>query len=151
MLCIVQLITLYIICVYYIYILTLFITGHTGRVEWRDDIKTVWLFSPTIEQCEEVVSRLIKEQQTKGSRWCINLRSSFSESPLVIISHLSKCAVMILDIHSTILDSTCMSTLSTELETTKKTMIGLILQNFNIQLLIEIFIKGGLVVSKPSI
>ena len=35
---------------------------------------------------------------------------------------------MTLDIHSTILDSTCMSTLSTELETTNKTMIGLILR-----------------------
>ena len=124
---IVQFITLYIICVYYIYILTLFITGHTGRVEWRDDIKIVWLISPTIEQCEEVVSRLIKEQQTKGSRWRINLRSSSPENALVIISNLSKCAVMTLDIHSTPLDSICISTLSTELQTTNKTMIGLIL------------------------
>ena len=75
MFCIVQFVTLYIICVHYIYILTLFITGHTGRVEWRDDIENVWLISPTIEQCEEVVSRLIREQQTKGSRWDVNLRS----------------------------------------------------------------------------
>ena len=125
---IVQFITLYIICVYYIYILTLFITGHTGRVEWRDDIENVWLISPTIEQCEEVVSRLIKEQQTKGSRWHINLRSSSPESTLVIISNLSKCAVWTLDIHSTPLDSICMSTLSTELQTTNKTMINLILR-----------------------
>ena len=124
---IVQFITLYIICVYYIYILTLFITGHTGRVEWRDDIKYVWLISPTIEQCEEVVSRLIKEQQTKGSRWCINLRSSSPESALVIISNLSKCAVWRLDIHSTPLDSICMSTLSAELQTANKTMIDLFL------------------------
>ena len=122
---IVQFVTLYIICVYYIYILTLFITGHTGRVEWRDDIETVWLISPTIEQCEEVVSRLIKEQQTKGSRWCIKLRSSSPESALVIISNLSKCAVWLLDIHSTPLDSICMSTLSTELQTTNKTMKNL--------------------------
>ena len=125
MFCMVQFITLYIICVHYIYILTLFITGHTGRVEWRDDIKNVWLISPTIEQCEEVVSRLITEQQTKGSRWSINLRSSSPESALVIISNLSKCAVMTLDIHSTPLDSLCISTLSVELQTTNKTMICL--------------------------
>ena len=128
MFCIVQFVTLYIICVHYIYILTLFITGHTGRVEWRDDIKNVWLISPTIEQCEEVVSRLIKEQQTKGSRWCINLRSSSPESALVIISNLSKCAVITLDIHSTSLDSICISTLSAELQTTNKTMTSLILR-----------------------
>ena len=125
---IVQFVTLYIICVYYIYILTLFITGHTGRIEWRDDIKYVWLISPTIEQCKEVVSRLIKEQQTKGSRWRINLRSSSPESVLIIISNLSKYAVMTLDIHSTSLDSICMSTLSTELQTTNKTMEKLILR-----------------------
>ena len=121
MFCIVQFVTLYIICVHYIYILTLFITGHTGRVEWRDDIKSVWLISPTIEQCEEVVSRLITEQQTKGSRWSIRLRSSSPESALVIISNLSKCAVWGLDIHSTPLDNICMSTLSAELQTTNKT------------------------------
>ena len=128
MFCIVQFVTLYIICVHYIYILTLFITGHTGRVEWRDDIKSVWLISPTIEQCEEVVSRLIAEQQTKGSRWCINLRSSSPESALVFISNLSKCAVRTLDIHSTLLDNICISTLSAELQTTNKAMIYLILR-----------------------
>ena len=128
MFCIVQFVTLYIICVHYIYILTLFITGHTGRVEWRDDIKNVWLISPTIEQCEEVVSRLIEEQQTKGSRWRINLRSSSPESALVIISNLSKCAVIRLDIHSTPLDNICISTLSAELQTTNKTMIDLIVR-----------------------
>ena len=79
------------------------------------------------EQCEEVVSRLIKEQQTKGSRWYINLRSSSPESALVIISNLSKCAVWTFDIHSTPLESICMSTLSAELQTTNKTMINLIL------------------------
>ena len=120
MFCIVQFITLYIICLHYIYILTLFITGHIGRVQWRDDIKNVWLISPTIEQCGEVVSKLIKKQQTKGSRWHINLRLSCPESALVIISNLSKCAVMTLDIHSTPMDSICMSTLSTELQTTNK-------------------------------
>ena len=128
MFCIVQFVTLYIICVHYIYILTLFITGHTGRVEWRDDIKNVWLISPTIEQCEEVVSTLITEQQTKGSRWNINLRSSSPESALVIISNLSKCAVRTLDIHSTTLDSICISTLSAELQTTNKTMVNLTLR-----------------------
>ena len=115
-------------CVHYIYILTLFITGRTGRVEWRDDIEIVWLISPTIEQCEEVVSRLIKEQQTKGSRWRINLRSSSPESALVIISNLTKCAVRTLDIHSTPLDSMCMSTLSAELQTTNKTIVRLYLR-----------------------
>ena len=116
------------ICVHYIYILTLFITGHTGRVEWRDDIKSVWLISPTIKQREEVVSRLIKEQQTKGSRWRINLRLSSPESALVIISNLSKCAVRVLDIHSTPLDNICISILSAELQTTNKTMIDLFLR-----------------------
>ena len=125
MFCIVQVVTIYIICVYCIYILTLFITGHTGRVEWRDDIKNVWLISPTIEQCEEVVSRLIKEQQTKRSRCGINLRLLSPESALVIISNLSKCAVRTLDIHSTPLDRICMSTLSAELQSTNKTMISL--------------------------
>ena len=127
MFCIVQVVTVYIICVYCIYILTLFITGHTGRVEWRDDIKNVWLISPTIEQCEEVVSRLIKEQQTKGSRWGINLRLLSPESALVIISNLSKCAVRVLDIHSTSLDRICMSTLSAELQSTNKTTISLLI------------------------
>ena len=128
MFCIVQFVTLYVICVHYIYILPLFITGHTGRVEWRDDIRNVWLISPTIEQCEEVVSKLTKEQQTKGSRWRIRLRSSSPESALVIISNLSNCAVMTLDIHSTPLDSMCISTLSAELQTTNKSMINLILR-----------------------
>ena len=123
-----QFVTLYIICVHYIYILTLFITGHTGRVKWRDDIKSVWLISPTIEQCEEVVSKLIIEQQTKGSRWSIRLRSSSPESTFVIISNLSKCPVWTLDIHDTLLDNICMSTLSAELQTTNKTMIGLVLR-----------------------
>ena len=111
-----------------LYLHTLFITGHTGRVEWRDDIKSVWLISPTIEHCKEVVSRLLKQQQTKGSRWSIYLRSSSPESALVIISNLSKCAVMTLDIHSTPLDSICMSTLSADLQTTNKTMIHLYLR-----------------------
>ena len=128
MFCILLFVTLYIIYVYYIYILTLFITGHTGRVEWRDDIEIVWLISPTIEQCEEVVSTLIKEQETKGNRWRINLRSSSPESALVIISNLSKCPVITLDIHSTPLDTICMSALSAELQTTNKTMIGLFIR-----------------------
>ena len=38
-----------------------FITGDTERVEWRDDDNSVLTISPTTKQCENIVSKLIKE------------------------------------------------------------------------------------------
>ena len=97
-----------------------FITGDAGRrVVWYNN-NIVKLYSPTLEQCEDVVSRMIKEQQV-GEGWWINLSKSSSECALVIISNLNECKVRTLDIWDTPLDSECVSTLSEMLKTNKIT------------------------------
>ena len=94
-----------------------FITGDTGSVQWYDDNR-VSLFSPSILQSEDVISKLIKEQQT-GKEWSITLYSSSPESTAVIINNLNKCTVWSLYIYNTSLDSKCVSILSEILKTNK--------------------------------
>ena len=94
------------------------ILEETGKIEWFDDISHVRLTSPTIEQCEEVMSILMEEQLT-GKKWWINLVKSSAESVLVIFNSLSKCAVRSLYLVDTPLDDMCMSTLSEILKTKK--------------------------------
>ena len=98
-----------------------FITGDTERVEWRDDDNGVLMISPSAEQCRNIVSRLIKEEQP-GKEWHIELRSSSPENALIIINDLDKFSVRELCIDSTSLDSRCMSTLSTKFTKVKKLM-----------------------------
>ena len=104
-------------CVLY-YILTLFYNRDTGSVEWYDDDNSVNLNSPSVLQSEDVISKLIKEQQT-GKEWSIRLYSSSPESTAVIINNLNKCTVRSLHINDTSLDSKCVSILSEILKTNK--------------------------------
>ena len=79
---------------------------------------SVWLTSPSVTQSEDVISKLIKEQQT-GKEWSIRLFSSSPESTAVIINNLNKCTVRSLEIFNTSLDSKCVSILSEILKTNK--------------------------------
>ena len=78
-------------------------------------------------ECEDVIKRLIKEQQT-GEEWSIELSYSSPESTEVIINNLNKCTVRELYIRYTRLDSKCVSILS-EILKTNKTIIKLELQS----------------------
>ena len=73
---------------------------------------------PSVAQSEDVISKLIKEQQT-GKEWWIDLYSSSPESTAVIINNLNKCTVRRLYIFNTSLDSKCVSILSEILKTNK--------------------------------
>ena len=90
-------------------------------VEWRDDDNGVLMISPIAEQCKNIVSRLIKEEQP-GKEWRIELRSSSPENALIIISNLERFSVRELCIDDTPLDSMCMSMLSKKLPKVKKLM-----------------------------
>ena len=95
-----------------------FILASTGTVEWIiDDENIVNIYSPTIEQSEDVMSRL---QQRTVEEWSIDLHSSSPESMLVIMNSISKFAVRRLSIHNTQLDSKCVSKLSEVLYTNVK-------------------------------
>ena len=85
---------------------------------WRDDINSVCLDRPSVLQSEDVISKLIKEQQT-GKEWSITLWSSSPKSTAVIINNLNKCTVRKLDIDYTSLDSKFVSILSEILKTNK--------------------------------
>ena len=76
------------------------------------------LDSPSVVESEDVISKLIKEQQT-GKEWSIGLNSSSPESTAVIINNLNKCTVWSLYIWDTSLDSKCVSILSDILKTNK--------------------------------
>ena len=76
------------------------------------------LTRPSVAQSEDVISKLIKEQQT-GKEWNISLISSSPESTAVIINNLNKCTVRRLEIQDTSLDSKSVSILSEILKTNK--------------------------------
>ena len=88
-----------------------FKTGYTRSVEWRDHDGSVRLTRPSVVESEDVISKLIKEQQTEKG-WSIHLVSSSPESTTVIINNLNKCKVSKLYIDNTSLDSKCVSILS---------------------------------------
>ena len=87
-------------------------------MQWYDDNNSVILTSPSVLESEDVISKLIKEQQT-GKEWSISLSSSSLESTAVIINNLNKCTVWSLYIEYTSLDSKCVSILSEILKTNK--------------------------------
>ena len=98
-----------------------FILANTGTVEWIiDDQYTseVYLYSPTIQESEDVMSRL--QQRREEPFWSIDLYSISPESMLVIMNDISKCAVRNLRIHNTQMDSKCVSKLSEVLSTNNK-------------------------------
>ena len=95
-----------------------FITGDTGSVQWNDEDNTVSLTRPSVAESEDVISKLIKEQQT-GKEWSIRLSSLSPESTAVIINNLNKCTVGSLDVVTTSLDIKCVSILSEILKTNK--------------------------------
>ena len=101
-----------------LYTNSVFLTGDTGSVQWRDDDNFVWLTRPSVVQCKDVISKLINEQQT-GKEWSIYLYSSSPESTAVIINDLNKCIVWRLNIENTPLDSKSVSILSEILKTNK--------------------------------
>ena len=82
------------------------------------DYNIVRLTRPSVLESEDVISKLIKEQQT-GKEWSIRLYSSSPESTAVIINNLNKCTVRSLYIWNTSLDSKCVSILSEILKTNK--------------------------------
>ena len=92
--------------------------GDTGRVQWNNDGNVVILVSPNVVQSKDVMSKLIKEQQT-GKEWSISFSSSSSESIAVIINNLNKCIVSSLHIQNTPLDNKCLSILLMILKTNK--------------------------------
>ena len=92
----------------------------TGNITWSDDDYRVDLVSPTVKQCKDVVSMLIKKQQ-KEKEWSVWLYRSSPESTLEIISNLNECAVWEIRIVGTPLDSNCVSTLS-EIIATNRTL-----------------------------
>ena len=98
------------------------IIGDTGRIQWHGD--RIYLTSPTIKDCEDVMSELAKQQQTRKG-WKIDFSKSFVVgSTQTVIDYLNKCAVRELDINDTPLNSDSVSALS-EVLTTNKTMVAL--------------------------
>ena len=98
-----------------------FILANTGTVEWiiyDQYTNEVYLYSPTIEESKDIISRL--QQRREEIDWSIDLYSISSESMLVIMNNISKCAVRNLRIHSTQLDSKCVSKLLEVLSTNNK-------------------------------
>ena len=88
-------------------------------------IDCVDLYSPTSEQCEDVMTRL--QQIREG--WFISLHSLSPESMLVIMNNISKSTVQRLNISSSQLDSKCVSKLSEVLSSNIK-LQGLHLDSF---------------------
>ena len=88
-----------------------FISGNTGTVEWNINNyeSFLTLYSPTSEQCEDVMSRL---QLIKEDELLIQLYSLSPESMLVIMNNISKASLKGLSIYNTQLDSKCLSKLS---------------------------------------
>lgn len=79
----------------------------TGSVQWTSD--NVALTSPTVEECEEVMTQLKREQQIQ---WSITLDRSSPESLLTVLVNINECFVRTLDIKNTPLDSHCVSELA---------------------------------------
>ena len=103
-----------------------FIIGETESVSWdKRSYHSYWtvnLRSSTVEECEDVTSRLRKEHTEK--KWMMSLESLSPESIEVIFKNLNKCAVTELYISNTQLDSKCVSIMS-EILPDNKTMTRL--------------------------
>ena len=108
-------------CITYYFI---FLKKDAGRVKWRYYNTSVHLTSPRIEQCQDVMTRLIRELHT-GKEWSLRLWSSSPESSWVVLNDLNNCTVRELEILNTPLDSDCALTLSEVLKTnaTLKTLL----------------------------
>lgn len=84
-------------------------------VQWDADNASVHLTSPTVEQCEEVLSQL----KETNEYWRIILESSTPESSLKVFSNINESLVRGLDILHTTLDNCCISELSHVLSSDK--------------------------------
>ena len=101
-----------------------------GSVHWSND--RVWFISPTVEQCEEAISQVMKQKQTR-KQWNITLRSLSPNTSLMVLSNIDECLVRSLEIWNTSLDSNCASNLSLIL-TNNKTMERICLRNSSLSL-----------------
>ena len=97
----------------------LYIIGDAETAMWSND--RVTLISPSMEECEEVMTQLKRKQETK---WRITLWSSCPECLLIVFSNINECMVRRLDIENSALDIHCVSKLSNVL-THNKTMEAL--------------------------
>lgn len=94
-----------------------FAIANNKCVQWDTDSASVHLTSPTVEQCEKVLSQLKETNEF----WRIILESSTPESSLKVFSSINESLVRGLDILHTTLDNCCVSELSRML-TSDKTM-----------------------------
>ena len=102
-----------------------YITGDTTSIDWRHDDHSVLVISPSTEQCENIVSRLKREKKIREkSLWRIELRSSTTESALVLIDNLDQFAVRELSIEDTSLDNRCILTLAKKFTKVKKLLFN---------------------------
>ena len=83
-------------------------------VTWNELNNRIDLNSPSVKQCEDVVSRLKEE---KDNEWSVYLYQASTESAAVIIGNL--VSVKGLDMHHTALDSACVNSLSEALTSSK--------------------------------
>ena len=95
-----------------------FIIGDTSLVQHNSE--SVTLTSPTVEQCNDLMSRLNKQQDTK---WKITLKSASPECLLIVLRNIDKSIVRTLDIWRTPFDSHCVSELSHALTSSKTLQI----------------------------
>ena len=94
-----------------------FIIGDTLLAQ---NSESVTLTSPTTEQCNDLTSRLNKQQDTK---WKITLKSSSPDCLLIVLRNIDKSLVRTLDIWYTPFDSQCISELSRVLTSSKTLQI----------------------------
>ena len=97
------------------------IIGCTHRVVWGSD--SVRLSSPTVIECEEVMTKLMMQNRT-DIQWWIELYTLSSDCLLTVFTKLNECVVVRLDINDTQFDSHCISELCQVL-TNNKTIEGL--------------------------
>ena len=94
-----------------------FIIANTKSVQWNTDSTSVHLTSPTVDQCEKVLSQLKETNEF----WRIILESATPESSLNVFSNINESLVRGLYILHTPLDNCCVSEMSRML-TSDKTM-----------------------------
>ena len=97
--------------------------GDTERVKWSYD--NVELTSPTVEECEAVMSQLKSSRKT-NKHWKISLHSTSPDSSLIIFSNINECLVRTLDISFSPLDIHSVNVLSRAL-ISNKTLTHLLL------------------------
>ena len=69
-------------------------------MQWYPETTNVFLTSPNVEQCNEVISQL-KSQKHTGKHWEIIIQSSSPASLLIVLNNINECLVRKLDIEGT--------------------------------------------------